>query len=66
LRIPKAFAAEVGLAENGTVDLSISEGRLVVQPQPEETLRLEQLLRGITDENLHGEWETGPSVGKEV
>ena len=66
VRIPKAYAAEIGLAEDLPVELSVVEGRLVVQPQPEESLRLEDLLRGITDENLHGPWETGPAVGKEI
>ena len=66
LRIPKSFAAEIGLAENLAVDLSVTEGRLVVQPQCEESFRLEDLLRGVTAENLHGEWETGSALGKEV
>ena len=66
LRIPKSFAAEIGLAENLAVDMSVAEGRLVVQPQVAESLRLEDLLRGITDVNVHREWETGPAVGKEV
>ncbi len=29
-------------------------------------LTLDDLLRGITDENLPGEWDTGPAIGKEV
>ena len=66
LRIPKSFAAEVGLAENAAVDLSVKEGRLVVEVEAEIPLRLEDLLDGITDRNLHGEWQTGPAVGKEV
>ncbi len=66
VRIPKSFAAEIGLAEDLAVDISVSEGRLVVQPQSEEPLRLDDLLRGITAENRHGEWETGPPVGREV
>lgn len=66
LRIPKSFATEVGLRENLAVDISIREGRLVVQPQPEEHLRLKDLLQDITDENLHHEWKTGPAVGKET
>ncbi len=66
LRIPKSFAAEIGLAENLAVDLSVADGRLVVQPRVAESLRLVDLLRGITDENSHGPWETGPAVGKEV
>jgi len=66
VRIPKAFAAEVGLVENLPVELSVREGRLVVEPHAEEPLRLEELLEGVTEENLHGEWKTGPPVGKEV
>jgi len=27
---------------------------------------LAQLLAGITPENLHGEWDTGPALGKEA
>jgi len=27
---------------------------------------LAQLVAGITPENLHGEWDTGPAVGKEI
>jgi len=66
LRIPKSFAAEVGLAENAAVVLSVKDGRLVVEVAAEEPLRLEDLLSRITDDNLHGEWQTGPAVGKEV
>ncbi len=66
LRIPKSFAAEVGLTENLLVDLSVAKGRLVVQPRAEPPLRLDDLLRAVTDENLHHEWDTGPAVGKEI
>lgn len=27
---------------------------------------LAQLLAGVTPENLHGEWDTGPAVGGEA
>ena len=66
LRIPKSFAAEIGLAENLAVDMCVAEGRLIVQPQHEEPLCLADLLRGVTAENHHGEWEAGPAVGNEV
>ena len=65
LRIPKSFATEAGLCENTAVDLSITEGKLVVQPH-EEALSLESLLAGVTDENIHCEWDTGSAVGKEI
>jgi antitoxin MazE len=66
LRIPKSFAEEVGLHAGTAVELSLVEGRLIVQPITPPPLTLDQLLRGITDENLPGEWDTGPAVGKEV
>jgi antitoxin MazE len=66
LRIPKSFAVEAGLQEDATVELSLAEGRLIVRPVQPQPLTLEELLRGITDENLPGEWDTGPALGKEV
>jgi antitoxin MazE len=66
LRIPKSFAVEAGLCADAAVELSLADGALVVRPITPQPLTLEELLRGITDENLHGEWDTGPAVGKEV
>jgi antitoxin MazE len=66
LRIPKSFAEEVGLHADAAVELSLVEGRLVVRPITPQPLTLEELLRGVTDDNLPGEWDTGPAVGKEV
>jgi antitoxin MazE len=66
LRIPKSFAAEAGLHADAAVELSLVEGTLVVQPIARQAFTLDQLLRDITDENLPGEWDTGPAVGKEV
>lgn len=66
LRIPKSFAEEAGLHADSTFELSLAEGSLVVQPIKPIPLSLDELLRGITDENLPGEWNTGPAVGKEA
>jgi len=66
LRIPKVFAAEAGLREDARVELSLVKGGVMVQPVPPEPLTLDELLSGVTDENLHGEWDTGPSVGREL
>lgn len=65
LRIPKVFAAEAGIVENSAVDLTLVDGKLVIQPvAPEPTL--DELLRGVTDDYVPGEWDTGPAVGKEL
>jgi antitoxin MazE len=66
LRIPKSFATEAGLRANDDVELSLVEGSLVVKPVRPPAPTLAELLRGVTDDNLPGEWDTGPAVGKEV
>jgi antitoxin MazE len=66
LRIPKSFAAEAGLRVNGAVELSLVEGALVVQPIAHPPLTLDELLRGIKDDNIPSGWDSGPPVGKEV
>ena len=66
LRIPKSFAEEAGLHADGAVELTVLEGRLVVQAITPPPLTLQQLLRCITDENLPKDWDTGLPVGKEV
>jgi antitoxin MazE len=66
LRIPKSFAEEAGLREGAAVELSPAEGGLFVRAIIPPPLTLEELLQGVTDENLPGEWETGPAAGKEV
>ena len=66
LRIPKSFAAEAGLREDAPVELSLVQGKVVIRPIAPEPPTLDELLRGVTDENLHGEWDTGPAVGREL
>lgn len=66
LRIPKSFAVEAGLRANDDVELSLVEGALVVRAVKPQTLTLAELLRGITDDNLPTEWDTGPATGKEA
>lgn len=66
IRIPKAFAVEIGLEEDSAVELSLVNGELVVAPRSRIPLRLEQLLEQVTEENMHDEVKTGPAVGREA
>ncbi len=65
LRIPKAFAEEVGVTAGSAVDLSIADGNLVVRPQA-VTYRLDDLLAAVTRANVHAEVRTGESRGREA
>jgi antitoxin MazE len=66
LRIPKAFLAETNLDEGSEVDLSLEEGRLIVKPVSAPAYSLDDMLNGISPENLHGETDTGQRTGHEV
>jgi antitoxin MazE len=66
VRIPKAFAAEVGLENEASVELRLDRGKIVLEPIRPPAPRLEDLLRGVRKSNLHREVDTGPAVGDEV
>ena len=65
LRIPKAFATEIGLKEESEVDVSLKSGKLVVAPVEKPGVTLKMLLAKITEDNVHVEVDTGPSTGRE-
>lgn len=67
VRIPKSFAVQTEIEQDTIVDLSILEGNIIVRPERKNSkLTLEDLLEKVSAENLHGEVDTGASVGKEV
>ncbi len=65
IRIPKPFALEVGLEQNSLVAVSIKEGKLLLEPI-KPSYSLEELLAGVTQDNLHAEVETGLPIGNEA
>jgi antitoxin MazE len=66
LRIPKSFANEVGLLNDSSVDVSLTNGKLVVVPIEKPGLTLKKLLAQITEKNIHREVDSGPAVGNEA
>ncbi|MCX5975401.1 MAG: AbrB/MazE/SpoVT family DNA-binding domain-containing protein [Coprothermobacterota bacterium] len=66
LRIPKSFAVEVGLQKETAVEISMADGKIVIAPIAKPTQTLEQLLAGVTEENLHHEVDSGLAVGNET
>ena len=66
VRIPKAFAEDMGLQEDTPVEIGLVEGDLVVSPPPARAFTLAGLLAEVTEDNRHHEVETGPAVGGEV
>jgi len=66
VRIPKAFVKEAHVAYGTLVNLSVDDGKIVIEPHVEPEYRLDDLLNGVTRENLHTEAETGGAVGREI
>ena len=66
LRIPKSFALNANLRQDELVDISIEKEKIIITPIGQKEYSLDELLEGVSEDNLHGEFDTGVSVGKEI
>jgi antitoxin MazE len=70
LRVPKAFAQEIGASVGKAANMEVRDGKLVVEiaksKRRQRRYRLEQLVAAIRPENRHRELEWGPPVGNEA
>ena len=70
LRVPKAFAQEIGAGVGKAANMEVRDGKLVVEiARPKRRRRryaLERLVADIKPENRHRELKWGPPVGNEV
>jgi antitoxin MazE len=66
VRIPKTVAQDARIQEGSSVELCVEEGRLIIIPRNKRKYTLTELVDKITPENMHGEADWGPPVGKEV
>jgi antitoxin MazE len=69
LRIPAGLMAELNLSESSTVDLRVEGGKLIVSPKDQKRkwkYSLEDMLAGVTEENVHPETDWGNPVGDEA
>ena len=66
LRIPRSLAVESQIEQGAEVDVSLVEGNLVVTRVTKPRYTLEELIAGITPNNLHSEIDTGAAQGDEV
>ncbi len=65
IRIPATFAREAEIRNGSPVNVSVSGGAIVVKKAaPNHTL--EELLSGVTQDNIHSEVYTSAPCGKEA
>jgi antitoxin MazE len=65
LRISSSIMELAQLSVNQTVNINVVKGKIIVEPVAPKNTRLEDLLAGITSDNIHGEESFGQPVGKE-
>ncbi len=63
--IPKAYAEALQWNHRTRVNAALVDGKLVIETAEEPGVTLEELLEGVTLENLQEEVDTGPSAGNE-
>ena len=66
VRIPKPLAEDAEVKEGTVLNLAVSGGKVVATPVQKRKLSLRQLLAQVNRKNLHGEVDSGGSVGREV
>jgi antitoxin MazE len=66
VRIPSAVMIAANLDIDTLVDVSEENGRIIIEPLREPELSLDDLIAGMTAENLHEETDFGEPLGKEA
>lgn len=66
LRIPRVFAEQARVREGSSVDIEVSDGVLIVRPIGLTVYALDDLLAGVTPDNLPGEVQAGGPTGNEA
>jgi antitoxin MazE len=70
LRVPKAFADEIGASHGKAAEMTMSDGKLVIEVARSRRLKrrdsLDELIAGITPDNRHEEIDWGPPAGNEA
>lgn len=65
VRIPSVIGKECGIEENSSLEIIRKDKQIIIKPVKKEYL-LDELLSGITKENIHSEFDTGRPVGREA
>ncbi len=66
LRIPKNILEELGLNPDSRLEIRQEEGKIIITPIHPSKVSLDELLKQITPENVHGETDWGKPEGKEA
>lgn len=65
LRLPAALATQVKILNGSKVNIVLKNNRIEILPLENE-FSLEEMLKSVTEDNIHKEIDTGYTVGKEI
>ncbi len=65
VRLPKKLIDDTKVSEGSNINITTKNGNIILSPAKEE-YSLKELLKGITENNLHSEVSTGYNVGGEI
>jgi antitoxin MazE len=64
IRIPNLIVKELSLKDGSCVDIRDKGNEIIIKPRTKTTLS--DMLRNITEKNIHGEVETNGPIGNEA
>ena len=66
LRLPKSITTQTNIFDGTIVNLVYKKNRIEIVPIKKEEYSLDEMLLGITDDNIQIETDSGESVGNEI
>lgn len=66
IRIPSIILESLNLKLDDPLEIKEEGGRIIIEPVKSNEFKLEDLLSGITQDNLHHRIDFGTPVGKEL
>ena len=66
VRLPSAVVRQAGYQIEQKVDLTVTRGRIVIEPCAQVEYDLDALVSGINSDNLHEEVSFGSPLGNEA
>jgi antitoxin MazE len=66
IRIPSRVARDLGLTSDSQIEITSDGSSATIKREKNPRISLEELVKGITPENIHGEVDWGEPVGNEI
>ena len=65
IRIPKNITKDTRLTEGSDLNILVDNGNIILSPSAKE-YSLTEILKHVTNENIHSEVSTGDQTGREI